>query len=983
MEPSEAVVQATIRHALDAGYLDRQQLREALLLQDQLQAAGRSAPLLTVIAAKFVRPEHVPALKRRYQELLAKQTNATLASAPPPLEEPELQVPQDVLSRSCELAARPPAEDPEPVRRFLDESSPADDVDDRVFVSLAKRAGYPSTDVLRACRQAQLERRRRGEGAASLFALACARGALDERARQRFLRWAAQIAQRKAEPLSDDGGPTNAPPRVLHASAEDFQVEPAPRCGLCGADLEDVAADDGKALCGACTARSAAPPPPPQPRPASARVAPAAPPAPPPQKKRVRKALRESAAFIARGLSRKPPAEGDPPRAPRLVAILAVVGACGALAGVVLAVAVALTRGPKDPVVDPSRQAAADASWRFALALPPDEAADGLRRFAREHAADPRAGDAVTLATLLEKRAPAPSPDEPLLERLLAEGRRLADTEPAAAHAVLDAAVTAGRLPDSSEAARARDATRGRALAALNRARSELRPLARHQRERALAQALELAARWRGLGQDEELEALVLELARPPASEPRPARDPSPIPPPPAWATAPPAETPAEPPTVTPTPDALPAPTERPASADAPASADVWSLYLEAYPLFDAEDAPGVAAVLARLERAAPDAPETHAVRGFHLSLTGRHAEAAQALARATKVDDVRVPSTFVRSAFLSASYDEARAAVPRLEPDERAEWLTLLDGPFRRGAPLAAGACETLSPERRYRVVSDVGVDLVRLEARLAQAKPEERDELVARARRGNRALNEIADIMDKAAKAYGNLLSVEPRERVVPTVYVFSSKAGFSAFSQALGMGSTERTLGYYAPYWRILCFYEEVARKSGGGALSPETMETLLHETFHQWLHLYVSRAPHWFNEGLADYFGFSEITAEGLRYGLLPTHHPSRLDNLRSALTRGSGYPPPLPLPTLLRADRATFMDPAQSSVNYAHAWSFVHFLAASRGGRKVIKDYFLALRDGKDLEGAFMAVFGGKLDLDQLEREWRAHVDGLR
>jgi hypothetical protein len=224
-----------------------------------------------------------------------------------------------------------------------------------------------------------------------------------------------------------------------------------------------------------------------------------------------------------------------------------------------------------------------------------------------------------------------------------------------------------------------------------------------------------------------------------------------------------------------------------------------------------------------------------------------------------------------------------------------------------------------------------------------------------------------------------------VEPRERIVPSVYVFSSKAGFATFTQALGLGSTENTLGYYSPTWRILCFYEEVppARRASGAALSGDTMETLLHETFHQWLALYVKRAPHWFNEGLAEYFGFSEITPEGLRYGLVPTRHPSRLDNLRQALTRQNGLSEPLPLRTLLRADRDAFMDPAQCAVNYAHAWSVAHFLGASRGGRKLIKDYFLALRDGKDLDGAFDAVFAGKIDLEQLEREWRAHVDGLR
>lgn len=154
-DTQQPAVQVTIRHGMSRGHLTREKLREALLLQEQLRAAGRPTPLLSVLASRFLTPEQVHELSRVYREALAKaaafDASATArARAEQRRDEDDptaapVDVPAEVLARSCEMLELPPDRDPEPVKRFLRESElnleKIDDIDDRVFVGLARKAG--------------------------------------------------------------------------------------------------------------------------------------------------------------------------------------------------------------------------------------------------------------------------------------------------------------------------------------------------------------------------------------------------------------------------------------------------------------------------------------------------------------------------------------------------------------------------------------------------------------------------------------------------------------------------------------------------------------------------------------------------------------------------------------------------------------------------------------------------------------------------
>jgi len=116
----DAVDQAVVAYALGQGWLRREELREALLLQDQLAVAGRATTLLPLLAARFLSPDHVEGLREVYKRACPKAPSLQMDAGggeitlPPPI-----VVPPECLARSWEALHRMPEEDPDVVREFL------------------------------------------------------------------------------------------------------------------------------------------------------------------------------------------------------------------------------------------------------------------------------------------------------------------------------------------------------------------------------------------------------------------------------------------------------------------------------------------------------------------------------------------------------------------------------------------------------------------------------------------------------------------------------------------------------------------------------------------------------------------------------------------------------------------------------------------------------------------------------------------------
>ena len=451
------------------------------------------------------------------------------------------------------------------------------------------------------------------------------------------------------------------------------------------------------------------------------------------------------------------------------------------------------------------------------------------------------------------------------------------------------------------------------------------------------------------------------------------------------------AANPQDPPQVEPRPGGATA--SRPEDPSPPrAEGRGFLLWLAVAKAYDDEDLPALKLAIEALQAAEPEAHYSAAALGLQAFLAEDFAGARDLLAPLERDPELakaaeeahlwRPQRALVRAAFYSKDYELARAVALRFSDQQRAIWLLLIDGPFAAEFPLTAPGLTSFSPEGNYRVLSNVGItaaELTKLERELRAQDPPKRARVQDKIRKGHKLLGTLGEVLDKAYLAYNKLLQAERRKEVYPSVYVFRDREGFANFGRAIGIGSTENALGYYMPSYRILVFYEQTEDVKLG--LSRDTVETLLHEAFHQWMHLQMDDAPAWLNEGMAEYFSIgAKIGRRSLEYAVVPERYPSRLSNIRDALK--GVFDPPWGARRLLRADHSTFMTAGQAAVNYAHAWSLVHYLGATKPRRKLLVSYFQALRGGATRLEAFDQVFGA-LDLDALDADWKRYVLALK
>lgn len=945
MEPAhvEAATKATVRLALARGYLVSEDLRQALLLMDQLAAAGRPANLLSLLASRYLRADHVPELSEYYQRQLAAQAASPSGSAPPAeVEAPrieQVEAPEELLARSVELVRRPPEEDPQSVQTFMRESAkalqiqPADEqivVPDKIFVALAKRAGYPSHEDLVTCRRLQLERVKAGERV-TLFEVVQERGVLPERRIKRFQKWAAQVTRRDPAPLEDEveeapaaGGAPISKKVMVHMSAAALDLP------------QDV---DGEINAGPGAGPQGGQGPQ---RKRKGRV------------RRAANAVRDSASLVVKGMARRVRARtnNDPEVASRQMVLFA--GAAGVMCAI-FGLALGLLLGTSDPdpqlaqaspTEDPAevrrrefreKQAKAlakgDADWALLREVQPEDASGLLEDFARKHPRDPRARHADRFADLINsERERRERQQTAYLGALLEKARKLEESGPRASMELYELVVALA--PRSPEANKARSA-----------------------RRRVAQRALEAS----------EPEVEVEDPLKPEAPDPDPA-------------------------------DRRPSDPVTSSERDKPKVVEVqpipsgfalWSPVCKAY---DDLDLPALERAVAALLEKVKEGHYPLAAKGL-LAFAKEDFVAARDFLAPLQTDEklrqaakslYRPWRALVRAAFYTKRYELAREVAVGLSSErQRKIWLLLIDGPFAAEYPLSSPGLTTISPEGNYRVMADVGVtdkELRALEKKMRGAgSPAKLKRLQDKLRKGHKTLGTLGEVLDKAFMAYGKLLKVKERKAVYPTVYVFKDREGFAEFGRAIGIGSTENALGYYMGYYRILVFFEHTEDVNVG--LSRDTVETLLHEAFHQWIHLHVRRTPAWFNEGMAEYFSLgAKITRKKLAYAVVPQRYPSRLSNIQDALRGASYTTKPWTFKRLARSDHSTFM--TNAGVNYAHSWSMVHYLGSSAKGRKLLVSYFKALAAGASRKEAFDQVFG-EADLEALDADWKRYALNLK
>lgn len=217
-----------------------------------------------------------------------------------------------------------------------------------------------------------------------------------------------------------------------------------------------------------------------------------------------------------------------------------------------------------------------------------------------------------------------------------------------------------------------------------------------------------------------------------------------------------------------------------------------------------------------------------------------------------------------------------------------------------------------------------------------------------------------EVGKQLEDARAAYQARFRAVPATGRRAKVYVFSGNEGYLDYAADVG-ADLRNTLGVYMPLTRQLAVFLHDDRV--------ELWNTVRHEAFHQYLHQIADDVPLWFDEGYAEFFGFSRR-----KFGKTVT---GQADGTQVAAIR-MFRPSFAPLSQLLRMERAPFM--RKPEVHYVQSWSVIHFLRETKNPalKGVLDRYLDALIAGKGRADAYREVIEPVFPL--LEQEWREHLD---
>ncbi len=146
---------------------------------------------------------------------------------------------------------------------------------------------------------------------------------------------------------------------------------------------------------------------------------------------------------------------------------------------------------------------------------------------------------------------------------------------------------------------------------------------------------------------------------------------------------------------------------------------------------------------------------------------------------------------------------------------------------------------------------------------------------------------------------------------------------------------------------------------------------------HVLYHEYTHLLMNESfpqiPLWLDEGLAEFYGNSEIQEKDVLLG-----KPSAGD---IALLRENKL---LPLTTLFAVDHSSpyYNEQTKGSIFYAESWALAHYLmlGADQEGKKPLNDFIGLLRQSVDSQTAAHRAFG---DLTQLQNQLAEYVQQSR
>jgi tetratricopeptide (TPR) repeat protein len=226
-----------------------------------------------------------------------------------------------------------------------------------------------------------------------------------------------------------------------------------------------------------------------------------------------------------------------------------------------------------------------------------------------------------------------------------------------------------------------------------------------------------------------------------------------------------------------------------------------------------------------------------------------------------------------------------------------------------------------------------------------------------------GEKSLHDVALRLEQFRAVIALLFPRLKQSTGVPTVVVvFGSNKAYEPFRPRY-QGKTVQVAGYFVQ-----------ASDSNYVTLTTDNADDGLRVVYHEYTHFlvgnWITAAPVWLNEGLAEFYSTFALKSDG-KGAFIGRVIPQHVFTLRDRF---------IPLSELIAVDRRSplYNEGDRRSIFYAESWALIHYLLTEVGdGRERIDRYLTGVAAGQAVDRAFAAAFGD--DINQFESKLRNYV----
>jgi len=199
---------------------------------------------------------------------------------------------------------------------------------------------------------------------------------------------------------------------------------------------------------------------------------------------------------------------------------------------------------------------------------------------------------------------------------------------------------------------------------------------------------------------------------------------------------------------------------------------------------------------------------------------------------------------------------------------------------------------------------------------------------------------------------------------------VYLFASRAAYEISSALIGSEVEPDTEGHFERTFKNLYLYRSHDDIDTGKL--ENTVSTLRHEAWHQYVSNLIPNLPAWADEALGEHFSTIRFAGGTQRVGL----QRERLKTIADWVLRA----PHMPFKQMMHCSEEAF---ASYEVAYSQAWSMIYLFLVHDPAqyRAPLMRYLSLLRGGQSREQSYAATFG-QLDMSAVEQAWKKMLRSL-